>query len=566
MIDLLSEGTTLGPAGEQAWQTLRSHTEWANGFWVAWLFTGHTPMAREFEARMEALLGERGQRQIVLRPATPEEARTLLEAILSENTRDVHCVWAEILHSDGPTLGDESNPGPWTEAWDWLMMRANERRTALERHLPGGLVFVGPSAFKDRARRAAPDLWSIRTLVLEPAPPQMQPSSGMLEPLPEPSLLQQHAEFAPDVELALDQAARMRARGLRRDEATALLRAARGLLARGEIAEALRRTHEAVDAAGTLDPEHIHTAQLLNDLGRLLHDQGCLAEARPFFERALAIREKQLGPEHPYTAQSLNNLAMLLKHQGALGKARPLYERALAISAKQLGPEHPLTATNLNNLGALLYAQGAIAEARPLLERALAIREKQLGPEHPDTASILNNLVVLLQEQGALAEARPLGERALAINEKQLGPEHPHTTQSLNNLASLLRDQGALAEAKRLYERALAINEKQIGPEHPDMATSLNNLAALLQDQGALAEAQLLYERARSIYEKHLGSEHPDTAMSLNNLAGVRYAQGALAEARLLYERALAICEAKLGPGHPRTKLVQSNLQDWPEP
>jgi tetratricopeptide (TPR) repeat protein len=315
-----------------------------------------------------------------------------------------------------------------------------------------------------------------------------------------------------------------------------------------------------------LGPEHPHTAASLNNLASLLQNQGALAEARPLYERALAIREKQLGPEHPDTAWSLNGLGWLLHSQGALAEARPLLERALAIREKQLGPEHPHTAASLSNLASLLQNQGVPGEARPLIERALAIREKQLGPEHPDTAWSLNNLARLLRAQGALAEARPLIERALAIYEKQLGPEHPHTALSLNNLAALLREQGALAEARLLIERALAICEKQLGPEHPRTATSLNNLAGLLQAQGALTEARPLIERGLAIREKRLGPEHPDTAASLNNLAGLLQAQGALTEARPLLERALAICEARLGPEHPDTRIARGNLQRLPKP
>ncbi len=111
------------------------------------------------------------------------------------------------------------------------------------------------------------------------------------------------------------------------------------------------------------------------------------AEARPLYERALAIREKVLGAEHPDTATSLRQPRHLLQAQGDLAGARPLYERALAIYEKVLGAEHPNTATGLNNLADLLRAQGDLAGARPLFERALAIREKVLGAEHPDTAS-----------------------------------------------------------------------------------------------------------------------------------------------------------------------------------
>ena len=39
--------------------------------------------------------------------------------------------------------------------------------------------------------------------------------------------------------------------------------------------------------------------------------QGKYEQAESLYERALAIREQQLGPEHPDTATSLNNLAVL---------------------------------------------------------------------------------------------------------------------------------------------------------------------------------------------------------------------------------------------------------------
>ena len=43
--------------------------------------------------------------------------------------------------------------------------------------------------------------------------------------------------------------------------------------------------------------------------------QGNYAEARPLYERSLAINEKALGPEHPSVAASLNNLAALFRAQ-----------------------------------------------------------------------------------------------------------------------------------------------------------------------------------------------------------------------------------------------------------
>ena len=56
-----------------------------------------------------------------------------------------------------------------------------------------------------------------------------------------------------------------------------------------------------------------------------------LSGGQPLFQRALHIREQQLGPEHPDVASSLNNLANLYCEQGKYAEAEPLYQRALHI-------------------------------------------------------------------------------------------------------------------------------------------------------------------------------------------------------------------------------------------
>jgi tetratricopeptide (TPR) repeat protein len=61
-----------------------------------------------------------------------------------------------------------------------------------------------------------------------------------------------------------------------------------------------------------------------------------------------------LGPDHPDTALSLNNLGYLLRAQGQMSEARPYYERALAIYERVLGPDHSYTRTVRGNLAALL--------------------------------------------------------------------------------------------------------------------------------------------------------------------------------------------------------------------
>ena len=262
-------------------------------------------------------------------------------------------------------------------------------------------------------------------------------------------------------------------------------------------------------------------AFLNNAIGFYLQQYGQLREARPYYARALSIREKVLGAEHPSTATSLNNMGLLLQTMGELAEARPYYARDLAISEKVLGAEHSNTANSLNNMGTLLQDMGELVEARPYFRRALAICEKVLGAEHPHTAASLNNMGELLRAMGELAEARPYYARALAIWEKVLGVEHPLTAASLNNMGLLLQEMGELAEARPYFARALAICEKVLGAEHPNTALSLNNLAALAYYMEDYPEAARLMRRALAIREQKLGSHHPDTQDSRQSLAAI---------------------------------------------
>jgi tetratricopeptide (TPR) repeat protein len=292
-------------------------------------------------------------------------------------------------------------------------------------------------------------------------------------------------------------------------------------------------------------------SQLLDRVASYRHAAlAAYGRARPLFQRALAIREKVVGPEHPLTAASLNNLARVLWDEGDLAGAQPLFERSLAIRERTLGPDHARTAASLNNLSSLLQSRGDPVGARPLSERALAICERTLGPEHPRTAASLANLARVLRDLREFDAARPIAERALAIRERLLGPEHPRTAASLNNLASVLHGQGEVERARELFERALAICENVLGPEHPYTAVTLNNVALLHWAERDLARARPLFERALEIRENVLGPAHPLTATSLEGLANVLRAQGESAAAQALHERALEIQEQALRAKH----------------
>jgi tetratricopeptide (TPR) repeat protein len=228
---------------------------------------------------------------------------------------------------------------------------------------------------------------------------------------------------------------------------------------------------EEAEVAGTLARAVAEMAQEANRSGLPAR----MLPLLPHLRQAAATAESDSELAATLYANIGYHLNMVADYTGA----RPYYERALAIREKVLGGEHPGTAASLNNLGYLLRTMGDLAGARPYLERALAIQERVLGGEHPHTASSLNNLGILLQDMGDLAGARPYYEQALAIREKVLGGEHPDTAVSLNNLGGLLQDMGDLAGARAHYERALQILRQSLGEDHPDTVTVRGNLESL---------------------------------------------------------------------------------------
>ena len=78
----------------------------------------------------------------------------------------------------------------------------------------------------------------------------------------------------------------------------------------------------------------------------------------------------------PPPATSVDNIARLLQDQGEFAGARPVYE-----------PQQSPVASGLRRS----------CRARPLYQRTLTICENALGAEHPDTATRLYNLAGLLQ-------------------------------------------------------------------------------------------------------------------------------------------------------------------------
>ena len=200
----------------------------------------------------------------------------------------------------------------------------------------------------------------------------------------------------------------------------------------------------------------LEQARELVAAGNAAEDAGRVQEARPLYERAVALAPQWPGGQL--------NLGIALEALGDAAGARACYEKVLALE-----PGHPFGAYNL---GKLHYVQGRLREAEPLLREALARK-----PDFHDAWVLLSNTLDAL---GDLQGAAGAIEQAVRVN--------PDSPGALYNQAGILRRLGRVDAAESAVRHAVTLD-----PQNVDLQSQH---ALLLLAQGFAAESLLPLRRA----------------------------------------------------------------------
>ena len=225
------------------------------------------------------------------------------------------------------------------------------------------------------------------------------------------------------------------------------------------------------------------------------------AQARPLYERALAIDEKALGPEHPDTAAASTTSPFCFSTR-ATSPARGRSMSAPWRSARRRSaPSIPSDGGEPQQPRPYCFTTRATLPGRGrYYERALAIREKALGPEHPDTATSLNNLACLLLAQGDLADARPLMNARWRSGRRCSAPSIPIRRAASTTSRSCLRPRATLRGRGHSMSARWRSARKCSAPSIPTRREVVRReqLGRLLLATGTPVEALHLAEAALS--------------------------------------------------------------------
>ncbi|HVF86392.1 MAG TPA: TonB family protein [Pyrinomonadaceae bacterium] len=132
---------------------------------------------------------------------------------------------------------------------------------------------------------------------------------------------------------------------------------------------------------------------MLDSLALLRFIKGDDAKAEALFQRALSIREKNLGVEHKDVIRTLRNLAEFYQVKADYKKAEPLYQRIIAATEKSLGATHQEVTEALQRYACLLRKSKREEEAEKLDERVAANLSTSLANKS-DLGEVINGTAI----------------------------------------------------------------------------------------------------------------------------------------------------------------------------
>ena len=331
------------------------------------------------------------------------------------------------------------------------------------------------------------------------------------------------------------------ARQARYSEAHAWEKLARGALSRSGGSEALE-------------------AALLQTEGLVHYAEGKLADATEDHQRAVALLEK-LEPNSLHLAEALNNLGAALRGGRKAKEALVAFERALQILLEKTGPDSDLVATTRNGMANAYMLEGRFKEAFALYQQSFDVFTTRLGPTHFRTVTTLNNLGVVLAEQGRYADALPYFQKVLEARQKTLSPTDAKTADAWSNVGMLQVELEQYDEALADFEHARAILQGY-PLDHFSQAESLLGVAKVALARKEPQKAVPSLERVLGLCEKKEGFRFDYTRARANFLMGRALAEGK-PPAKEGWDKVRAAREALVGFGAERFQRDLAEVDAW---
>ncbi|MCA9244160.1 MAG: serine/threonine protein kinase [Phycisphaerales bacterium] len=309
-----------------------------------------------------------------------------------------------------------------------------------------------------------------------------------------------------------------------------------------------------------LGAEQADTLESLNEMGLLDLARGDFKSAESRLRRAWEANQRLFGAASPEALTIEGSLAIVVQRLGRLDEAQQLAQAALDGLRASAGPDDLETIDAVAALANVLTARGKHQEAEALFREAFERRLRLLGDDDPRTIMAMASLVVVLENLGRYDESIALARDAYTRRAAVLGTGHPETLSSQFELGALLGRQGKLSDAELILRDVLDKRRRLLGADHFNTLSAQDGLASALEELSRLQEAEDLFRDALARRRRTLGEDNPATLRTLGNLGFVLNRENRWAEAEPLYRATLDGMRRVYGPDHPHTLTSLGNL------
>jgi tetratricopeptide (TPR) repeat protein len=550
------------------WAAFLRHLDYNVGFAFVVLLVPDKVGLRICQEALHEHLAKEGLAVAEVSSPSPDRLQGLVEVLLQlVPGPEIGAVWTEVTVPEISPDFDE-----WKKALEEAFLRLNPHRNRLQGQIPCTWVFAGPSWIQPIVREAAPDIWSVRSMVVRVEPQ----GKGYIEEerWPESSSIE-IAENAPDPEFSLAEAARLRGKpGQELTLARVLFRAGVGLLGERQFESAYKAFQESLDLKTRFQAPGLDLAQTYLNLAGAVSELGLYQQAVAYLEQAVTISRQSVGAREggalPFLSAALNNLGNAYGRLGLNEKALLAMEEAVQTRRNMAASEPtaflPQLAMSLNNLGSRYGALGRYVDALSTSLEALAIR-RYLAAQFPETempalALSLGNLGNRYSALGRHEEALAAAQEAVTIWRTLSASRSTDVLLNLARSLSVLadtfhasgNDEGARAageESLNLYRQLTKANP---GDLSRNLALLLSNLGMTYLRLGNLTQARLVTEESISLIRQHLHTRPlallPLLAKCLSNLSNICGVSGQHEEALSASIEAVSIIKS-LSHQHP---------------
>jgi hypothetical protein len=259
------------------------------------------------------------------------------------------------------------------------------------------------------------------------------------------------------------------------------------------------------------------------------------------------------------TVPSLINLGEVYVHLNKDSQAKPLFDKALAIVGKQGDAGLPYAAVIEANLGAMYFAQANYAFGEVHFKKAADFADKAFGPTHLWTTTIGGMYATCLAAEGKKKEAKAV-ERAAVAKANENNSPFAVWNKRLEAAEEAMRDKN-YSDAEVSLKVALQTSE-QIPSEPMLKALALNKYGELLLAQNKPALAAEKLKAAQQIADDTLGVEDKSVLEHAKKLAELEKSQNQYHESEPLYQRLVVYAKKTYGPDSDEYAAALKDLAD----